>query len=494
MNYRIVVLISLLSISSMVMGQTNHLLNLDQSIQIAKHRSYEMLSLKQDLKIAEYNLQSAISYQRTNVYANLTAPNYSKGFQTYTDSSDIIIYDVTSLDVGGELTIKQPLPTDGDISISSSINNAYDYSRDFTRMDLDARISLNQPINAIYYNQTKASIQTARLNYEKALKALKRSELNLIYNVTNSFYQLLSLQRTQELSVLNLERNTEAFDIAQSKYNAGLIREVDALQTEVDLASAQNGYDLAEVNTLDQMNEFKQLIGLEFEDSVALVSHLDYQAVVVDPEVAVKYALANRYELREQDIDIEKRKLEIKRNRSNGMISGDLVGYYGVSGWDKSDMGTSFGDSFDNAYDMIQNGGNIYGVGLNIYIPIIDWGRNRAQVDAQKAYLQNDLYDKRELERSIEKEVQNLVRQLNSSYKRLTLLEKSVEVAEKSYQITRARFSDGDIDSQDLALELQRLNNAQTSHLQAFISYKVNLANMMRKTLYDFETMRSLVE
>jgi hypothetical protein len=68
----------------------------------------------------------------------------------------------------------------------------------------------------------------------------------------------------------------------------------------------------------------------------------------------------------------------------------------------------------------------------------------------------------------------------------LQLLEKNVAVAEKSFQITLQRFSDGDIDSQSLALERNRLNTAYTSHLGAYISYQLTLADLMRKTFYDF--------
>jgi outer membrane protein TolC len=66
------------------------------------------------------------------------------------------------------------------------------------------------------------------------------------------------------------------------------------------------------------------------------------------------------------------------------------------------------------------------------------------------------------------------------------LLEKNVAVAEKSFGITRQRFSDGDIDSQALALERNRLNNAYNSHLRAYINYQLMLADLMRKTFYDF--------
>ena len=87
----------------------------------------------------------------------------------------------------------------------------------------------------------------------------------------------------------------------------------------------------------------------------------------------------------------------------------------------------------------------------------------------------------------IEREIRNTVKQLNSSLRRLQLLEKNVELAEKSFDISRQRFTNGDIDSQALALDRTRLNASYQSHLDSYISYKLLIADIMRKTFYDFE-------
>jgi outer membrane protein len=97
------------------------------------------------------------------------------------------------------------------------------------------------------------------------------------------------------------------------------------------------------------------------------------------------------------------------------------------------------------------------------------------------------------VKRAIEREVLNLVDEVSSSLKRLQLLEKNVNVAEKSFEITRARFTDGDIDSQALALERERLNNAYTSHLSSYINYRLRLADLMRKTFFDFQNEKPLL-
>ena len=82
---------------------------------------------------------------------------------------------------------------------------------------------------------------------------------------------------------------------------------------------------------------------------------------------------------------------------------------------------------------------------------------------------------------------------MNSSLRRLQLLEKNINLAQKSFDISQKRFARGEIDSQSLALDRIRVSNAYITHLDAYIEYKLLLIDIARKTFYDFEKDSSLV-
>ena len=108
---------------------------------------------------------------------------------------------------------------------------------------------------------------------------------------------------------------------------------------EIDLAEAQNNYDIAILNEVSQ-NSFKELLGLDLNDSISLSSELDYQIVIIDPEKAVELALKNRLEVREQEIQIELQKLSIKQQKANSMIRGSVNAYFEKAGINQqSDIG-----------------------------------------------------------------------------------------------------------------------------------------------------------
>ena len=470
-------------------------LDLTTSINIAKAQSTRMLVLQQRLERASYDLKSATSKLRTHVSADLIIPSYSETIRQWEDSTGVSFYPVKKNEMSGYLTVSQPLPTDGSLYIRSGLSNVADFYADDRAAQMISSIGFRQPIDAFYgYNYIKNSYKQAQLSYDLSLKQLKREELNLVYDVSQVFYYLLSYNERLNIAKMGLERQQEAYNIALSKYSAGLIREVESLQMEVDLNEAINNFDIAKVNYTSQVSLLKETLGISLKDSIVVESKLDYSPVIIDIEKAVSLAMQNRLELKENELEMELQRMEIKRRRAQGMINGDILVNYNFQGTSKTNLNIPTGTAFDYTWHNLQARPGSFGVGLTINIPIIDWGENRASVNAAKAVMNQYKYQMEGDKVNIERDIRTRTDQLHSSLKRLQMLEKNVTVAEKSFEISRQRYANGDIDSQNMALERERLNNAYVSRLVAFIEYKLNLSDLMRKTFFDFEKGQSVLD
>lgn len=474
-------------------AQKVYQLDLDSSIAIARQQSNRMQILQQRLLISEYQLKAATSNYKTHVSMDMVLPRYTETVRQWEDSLGISFYSVRQNQMNAYLRVNQPLPTDGYLFLSSGLQNFIDYNYDDRLTQLSTSIGFRQPIEAIYgYNNLKLNYKQAKLNYESTQKQLERAELDLVYDVSSLYYNLLSYGERLEIARMGYERQLEAYNIASNKYKAGLIREVEALQMEVDLSGAANVLDIAKVNYSSQMRLFKELMGLDLGDSIMVESTMEYTDVLIDTEKAVQLALENRNELKEYQIRIELSEMEIKRRKAAGRIQGDIFVNYDLIGTNKSLLSVPVDQSFqDSWYNLQERPGN-FNAGLTISIPLIDWGENRARVNAARASLEQNRLELKGEKISIEREIRNLVEQLQSSLRRLELLEKNVVVAEKSFEISRQRYANGEIDSQAIALERERLNNAYISRLESFITYKLLLSDLMRKTFYDFENDRPL--
>jgi outer membrane protein len=469
-------------------------LDLETSILLAKSQNNDMLILQEQLRRASYDLKAARSSLRTHVNLNMTLPQYTATIRQWEDSSGISFYPVKQNTLNSYLSIDQPLPTDGRLYIHSGVQNFIDYNADDRSTQITSRIGLRQPLSVLYgYNSNRSAYKQAELAYELSLKRLKREELNLVYEISQTFYNLLSYIERLNIARLSLARQQEAFDIAQSKFKAGLIREVEALQMEVDLGEALNNYDIAQVHYSSQLGLFKENLGINLSDSVVVKGELAYNTVFVDVEKAVTLAMENRLELRENEIQTEIQRMEVRRRKAQGMINGDITLDYNFIGVDKSYLAFPLEDAFANTWTNLQSRPGSFGIGLTISIPLIDWGENRSRVRSAESVMTQYRYQMDGSKVNIERDIRATVDRLNNSLKRLQLLEKNLAVAEKSFEISRQRYANGDIDSQAMALERERLNTAYVSRLESFISYKLLLSDIMRKTFYDFEKDISVV-
>ncbi len=454
-----------------------------------------MLKLNESLKQASFDLKAATSSLKTHVNMNLTIPQYTETVNQFQDSAGISFYPVRQNQLSSTLTINQPLPTDGFLYITSGAESFADYYAHDRNAQISSSIGLQQPIAAFFgYNQLQMGFKQATLAYDLSSKQLKRQELDLVYDISQAFFSLLSFHEQMNIAQMGLNRQQEAYNIAQNKFKAGLIREVEALQMEVDLSAAVNNYDIATVDYYSQVALFKEKLGINLTDSVVIKSDLSYNQVYVDPEKAVALALENRLELKENEIQIELSQMEIRKRKAAGRINGNILLNYNFIGVNKSDLAIPLGSSMDYSWQNMMSRKGSFGVGLTVNIPIIDWGENRAKVNSALATLKENQIQQDADKVTIERDIRTTVNRLQSNLKRLQLLEKNVVVAEKSFEISRQRYANGDIDSQAMALERERLNTAYLSRLESFINYKLLLSDVMRKTFFDFEKNVSMID
>ena len=89
------------------------------------------------------------------------------------------------------------------------------------------------------------------------------------------------------------------------------------------------------------------------------------------------------------------------------------------------------------------------------------------------------------------KEIREIVRTVYEAEKRFRINQKNSDNAVNSYRISQLRFENGDISGQELATEQERLSQVQLAFINAYITYQLALADLKRRTMWDFENNRS---
>jgi outer membrane protein len=124
---------------------------------------------------------------------------------------------------------------------------------------------------------------------------------------------------------------------------------------------------------------------------------------------------------------------------------------------------------------------------LTLSIPLFDWGSNSLDIQSARILHTNAVHSFENTEQQIRLEISDLVSRIQLAESRIQLLEKVVAVAEKGYAISLERFKTGTASRNDLAQSQQRLTNAKLNNLNALIDYQIAIADLRRRTLWDFE-------
>ena len=476
-------------------------LTYQDAIHIALNESYTIKSFEQNKEAMEWAYLFRKAEFKPRIDIGVFAPSWNESVIPVQQANGLPVYNsFGSMQFGGEVAFTYMLPTGGNLALSSELYrdnlstslasqnyNMLSTNKAYSRL----AISFNQPI--FTKNEKKENLDQAKYYYDRSTNRFTRGQMDIIYEVTRGFYTLYQATREVEITEEKLKNAEEAYRIAEIKAQNGRIPEVDVLITKVDLARSQAFVSESKNNLEREKDSFKQLIGLPLEEEIQIVADLQYETFIIDMDRAIQSALDNRLELNEAKLDIELQKIQLDRAERFSELKGNISAYYDVTGLSTIESNSSrdlFESSFDNFVDRRPN----RGVTFSISYPISDWGRGSALEQREKAILNDYELNLENTRKEIVREVRDVVRSVEEAKNRLSIHEQNQQVSEMTYEISRKRFENGDINSQELALEQERLAESQIAFLDAFITYQLQVADLKRKTLWDFEGEKSYLE
>lgn len=489
-------------------------LTLEDAVLLALDESYAARNLRLDLLRAEQSARAARGRFGTSADLALDVPSYDQSFRDVRVPGEPSVFEQTeSVDWRAALSLRQPLPTNGALNLTGSARQLQQDTflaetgtdREDNRFFLSFRLGLIQPL--FVPNDLKLGRERAELELERSHLQYTRTQLDVIYDVSEAFYALYRARRQRTIADETHEQQRSAYGIARRKFEAGLIPEVEALQQEVDLAKAENDLLQAEGSLDRSADTFKLAVGLDMGEPIGAALGFapsgeeieDFGAVPihyeVDEELARRHALSHRLEVRETQLNRRLAEITLEETDARRALRGTISAFYDISGVSDNAL-LGIDDPFDlaeSSWRDLRDRPNNKGISFSLEVPLWDSGVNEAEVVTARAVLEQRELDQEENRRRVIRQVNSAITTLREARRRLDVLRRSEEVAERGYEISRARFENGEITSQEFALDRERLTGARQSTLEAFIQLQLASADLKRQTLYDFEAKSSLV-
>lgn len=352
------------------------------------------------------------------------------------------------------------------LSLSASLRNTHWFgemppsaaAQDPWTLGASAGLSLTLP------SSLPASIALTLKERDLARLAWAEAGTSLARQVTRAFYTLAAAEQTLVISAENLQRAERQAALVERNYRSGLASELSWLQARYNAASLRPDLSRDTLARDTARRTLVSLLGLPLDTELVIVTGTDPDIFTIpDGDAAL---------LVERRIDVRRAVLELEKTRTN-LLAGDL-GRFGPT----ISMSENFSVSnLQQEWKLPESGTFTLSVSipLNGYIPgsresLAGSARQSAVVTAEAALKQ--------LRIDAEREILNLrgsLAQLSEAVESAAL---NVQLAERSYALSRDGYAAGLVSEESLNDERAKLAQAQMRSLAAEYNHKATLADL----------------
>ncbi len=181
-------------------------------------------------------------------------------------------------------TLSPYLPT-LDVSILQSRH--YSTALDYNIRNYEVKLSYTIFDGGIRKNER----DIAYLNIDIDREELRKSRIDLEYQVKTTFYTVIALKEILELRKVQLRDAEKDYEVAEGRHRFGVARLSDVLQASVRLQQARFNLAQAEGDLNKSLNELNSLLGRELKTIYDLEGSLDVASDVFDREELVESGL-----------------------------------------------------------------------------------------------------------------------------------------------------------------------------------------------------------
>ena len=328
-----------------------------------------------------------------------------------------------------------------------------------TANNVTAGLSAAMPlVNA----QLWQSLKLSALDVELAVEQARSSRISMVSQVKQAFYSVLLAKEAYDVYKEVYDNAQKNFEDIEKKYNVGKASEFEYLRAKVNVNNSEPEVYSAENAVTLAIWQLKAIMGIDLNTEIDVEGSLsDYanELVVYLTNDNVSFENnTNLIQLRIQD-EMLSRTIKMTKFQYIPTLSASFAYNYIAMG---------------NTFDMSWNPYSVVALSLNI--PIFDGFSKRnsiRQYQKTQDILRLNIED---AERNLNIALENYRDKMNTSVKRYTAAEATLEMAQKSYNISEKMYEVGKATLVELNDAQLALTQAQLTMSQAIYQYMTNKA------------------
>lgn len=311
-------------------------------------------------------------------------------------------------------------------------------------------------------------LRIAELQTDSQLLAYRLAAIELAASVEQAYWVIHKRINDIDIAAASIKTATDLLQQNIAKVEVGVLRPIEVLSAESGLSMREQRLIVAKQYLADGYDVLLRLLELRDGDDLWDVElELTDKPILEESEVdegqTMKIAKAQRIELQRQDLATAI--LEISKVYSENQLlpSLDLMGGLATSG---------LGGNAGNSYDSLVSADHLrWSVGLMLSIPI---GNRAAHARDRRASLQleQDALSRLEIVRTIEKQVRESVRAVQSTQSLVKAAGVTVEFAAERLAAEETAYQEGITTSHEVLRFEEDLANARAAYNQALIDHR----------------------
>lgn len=352
-------------------------------------------------------------------------------------------------------------------SVSPSIKGEAAFQDDF--VNTTESFAISGSLGLTLSTNLYSTIKGAKLNYENGLLTYNQAVKQIEMSVWKTFYDLIYKTEYFSFQSQNLLTAKKNYEQNLEKFKNGKISELDVMSSRVSYEQKKPVLEEARIDLTNNLELFKNIIGVDFDDEIKLDGSLDFLLELKDIKLPPK-------ENPSPDVQAAKFAVEIAENN---LLAQRFSSYSPViTGTYKYGQALNIDNSLWNETSSLSVGVSIP---LDSYLP---WSSNAVSINSKKESLESAKLNLEDAEKSIRVNTENALRKINQIISMLEVSKETVALAKKTYEMTETAYNYGKTD-------FLTLQNASDNVLNAEVSLK-NQAKTLMETLLDTEYLLGL--
>ncbi len=278
-------------------------------------------------------------------------------------------------------------------------------------------------------------IRRAGLNSDYEGVVYRKVEVDLEYEVRNTFIELLRAQQEQVYKSESTARLSDYYDLVKRLNAAGTVGYTDLLSAQAELTNARTTSLAAMQAVTIARYRLAEVMGTPDDTSFAAEGALDDLLVIAEDisEPVPAVDVAANLDRKAAELDYNRSQIEISQIRAEKKPSVSLVGDIGAL--------TSRQNLQMPASERFNSFG--YSVGLGVEIPLWDWGARKGRIQQSVMESHNALDRMKIVDQAIVTRYRMLRTQMDNAAQRLKSIGEMLETARQNYALFTAKYADG---------------------------------------------------